>query len=80
MLTEKEVRILYQTAREVVERAMTQVTIDVHVVEAEQHCKILAAILEEPFLSGETGQGSVTPHPLLHPMDQLFLIDSRISL
>lgn len=51
MLNERDVRILYKTALEVVERAMTQVTIDVHVVEAEQHCKILAAVLEEPYIA-----------------------------
>ena len=51
MLNERDIRILYKMALEVVERAMTQVTIDVHVVEAEQQCKAYAKVLEETYVA-----------------------------
>ena len=51
ILTEREIRILYDSARNVVEQAMTQVTIDVHVVEAEQHCKTYAIVLGEKYVA-----------------------------
>lgn len=51
MLTEREIRILYNSARQVVEQAMQQVTIDVHVVEAEQQCKAFALVLEEKYIA-----------------------------
>jgi len=49
MLNEKEVLFLYNEAQDVVRNAMSQVTIDVHVIEAEQHCKAYAKILEIPY-------------------------------
>ena len=51
MLTEREIRILYNSARNVVEQAMTQVTIDVHAVEAEQQCKTFALVLGEEYVA-----------------------------
>ena len=49
MLTEPEIRALYDGAQRVVASAMTEVTIDAHVVEAEQHCRAFAAVLEEKY-------------------------------
>ena len=49
MLSEREVRILYETAQATVVAGLDQVTIDAHVVEAEQHCKAFAAVLEEEY-------------------------------
>lgn len=49
MLSEQEVRRLYESAQQTVENAMAQVTIDVHVVEAEQHCRAYAAVLGENY-------------------------------
>ena len=51
MLNEREVRLLYEAAQGVVEQAMTQVTIDVHVVEAEQQCKTFALVLGEKYVA-----------------------------
>lgn len=51
MLTEREIRILFNSARQVVEQAMQQVTIDVLAVEAEQQCKAFALILEEEYVA-----------------------------
>ena len=45
MLTEREVRILYDTARGAVEDAMAEVTIDRHVSEAEIEAWVLARVL-----------------------------------
>ena len=50
MLTEKEVRLLYEGLQKVVEHAMQHVTIDVHVVEAEQHCRAYAKVLQELYV------------------------------
>jgi hypothetical protein len=49
MLSEREVRILYESALNTVEKAMDAVTIDVHVVEAELQAKAFALVLEEPY-------------------------------
>ena len=51
MLNEKEVRILYDSAYKVIVQAMTQVTIDAHIVEAEQQCKAYALVLEEKYIA-----------------------------
>jgi hypothetical protein len=51
MLSEREVRILYETAQATVVMGLTEVTIDVHTVEAEQHCKALAKVLEEEYVA-----------------------------
>jgi hypothetical protein len=45
MLTEREVKILYDTARGTVEDAMNEVTIDRHVSEAEIEAQTLARVL-----------------------------------
>jgi len=49
MLTEKEVRNLYDKALSTVIRAMAEVTIDAHVVEAEQQAKAFALVLQEKY-------------------------------
>ena len=51
MLSEREVRILYESALSTVEKAMSQVTIDIHVVEAEQQAKAFALVLGEPYVA-----------------------------
>ncbi len=51
MLSEREVRILYESALNTVEKAMSQVTIDVHVVEAEQQAKAFALVLGESYIA-----------------------------
>ena len=45
MLTEREVQILYDTARGTVVDAMAEVTIDRHVSEAEIEARVLARVL-----------------------------------
>ena len=45
MLTEREVKILYDTARGTVVDAMAEVTIDRHVSEAEIEARVLARVL-----------------------------------
>ena len=49
MLSEREVRILYESALNTVEKAVDAVTIDVHVVEAELQARAFALVLEEPY-------------------------------
>lgn len=51
MLTEREVRILYESALNTVEKAMNQVTIDVHVTEAEQQARAFALVLGQPYVA-----------------------------
>ena len=51
MLSEREVRILYESALNTVEKAMDAVTIDVHVVEAEQQAKAFALVLGESYIA-----------------------------
>lgn len=51
MLSEKEIRRLYENAKLTVKHAMTEVTIDAHVVEAEQQCKTFALVLGEKYES-----------------------------
>ena len=50
LLSEKEVRELYISAREVVQAGLAEVTIDAHVVEAEQHCQAYARVLGEKYV------------------------------
>lgn len=50
MLTEPQVRKLYESARSTVERARHEITIDAHVVEAEQQAKAYAAVLGEKYV------------------------------
>ena len=49
MLTEREVRILYDSARGVVVAASSEVTIDRHVAEAEEHAKAYARVSGVPY-------------------------------
>jgi len=49
MLEEKQVRKLYESALDTVRQAMAEVTIDAHIVEAEQQAKILAVVLGERY-------------------------------
>ena len=51
MLSEREVRILYESALNTVEKAMNAVTIDVHVVEAELQARAFALVLDEPYIA-----------------------------
>ena len=51
MLSEREVRILYESALNTVEKAMNEVTIDVHMVEAEQQARAFALVLEESYIA-----------------------------
>ena len=56
MLSEREIRILYELAPNTVEKAMSQVTIDVHVVEAEQQAKVFALVLGESYTAPKRAQ------------------------
>ena len=49
MLTEREVQILYESARGVVVGASAEVTIDRHAAEAEEHAKAYARVLGIPY-------------------------------
>jgi len=49
MLSEDKIRKLYESALTTVRQAMAEVTIDAHVVEAEQQAKILAVVLGERY-------------------------------
>lgn len=49
MLSEREVQILYDSARGVVAAASAEVTIDRHVAEAEEHAKAYARVLGIPY-------------------------------
>lgn len=50
MLSEEQIRRLYASARATVAQGMTEVTIDAHVVEAEQQARAYAAVLEEKYI------------------------------
>ena len=49
MLSEIEVRALYEACLQVVESGLIEVTIDAHVVEAEQQAKAFAMVLGQPY-------------------------------
>ena len=49
MLSEREVQILYDSARGVVVAASAEVTIDRHIAEAEEHAKAYARVLGIPY-------------------------------
>lgn len=49
MLTEREVQILYDSARGVVVDAMEEVTIDRRVMEAEIEARTYARVLQMPY-------------------------------
>lgn len=49
MLSEREVQILYDSARGIVADAAAEVTIDRHVAEAEEHAKAYARVLGIPY-------------------------------
>lgn len=51
MLSEVEVRRLYTTAQQVVVNALKEVTIDIYVTEAMEHCKAFAEVLGEVYVA-----------------------------
>ena len=53
MLTEREVQILYESARGTVEDAMNEVTIDRHITEAEIEARTYARVLGFKYVPPE---------------------------